>query len=226
MTTTTSSSSTTASPYTGTAATAPVTANSASGMSDMFLKLLVAQIQNQNPLEPSDPDQFVTQLSQLSQNEALQKLVSQNSATSNMLYSLQVLAMGNQVGSTVTVNASAVTLGTEAVQGSFTLSGPTSEATLVLTGSDGQAHRVSLGSRAAGAVDFTLDPATLGLPAGTYQIAVQAQGGETPQAQLRGQITRLHFDASGAPLLDVTGVGPVASSDITSFLGHQGSTTR
>lgn len=36
---------------------------------DTFLKLLVAQLQNQNPLTPSDPLQFVTQLAQFSSLE-------------------------------------------------------------------------------------------------------------------------------------------------------------
>ncbi|HZT30580.1 MAG TPA: flagellar hook capping FlgD N-terminal domain-containing protein [Bryobacteraceae bacterium] len=37
--------------------------------SETFLKLLVAQIQNQNPLDPTDSVQFVTQLAQFSQLE-------------------------------------------------------------------------------------------------------------------------------------------------------------
>ena len=36
-----------------------------------FLKLLVAQLQNQSPLDPSDPMQFVTQLAQFSSVEQL-----------------------------------------------------------------------------------------------------------------------------------------------------------
>lgn len=36
---------------------------------DTFLKLLVAQLQNQNPLEPSDPIEFVTQLAQFTSLE-------------------------------------------------------------------------------------------------------------------------------------------------------------
>lgn len=35
----------------------------------MFLKLLVAQIQNQDPTSPQDPSQFVAQLAQFSQLE-------------------------------------------------------------------------------------------------------------------------------------------------------------
>ncbi len=36
---------------------------------DTFLKLLVAQLQNQNPLQPSDPIEFVTQLAQFTSLE-------------------------------------------------------------------------------------------------------------------------------------------------------------
>ena len=34
-----------------------------------FLRLLVAQLQNQNPLSPSDPMQYITQLTQFSELE-------------------------------------------------------------------------------------------------------------------------------------------------------------
>ncbi len=36
---------------------------------DMFLQLLIAQIQNQDPLSPMDPTQFVSQLAQFSEME-------------------------------------------------------------------------------------------------------------------------------------------------------------
>ena len=55
----TSSSGSSYTPQSSTAAdpTAPVTEN-------MFLKLLVAQLQNQDPTNPADSTQFVTQLAQ------------------------------------------------------------------------------------------------------------------------------------------------------------------
>jgi flagellar basal-body rod modification protein FlgD len=37
----------------------------------VFLKLLISQLKNQDPLNPSDPMQFVTQLAQFSQLETL-----------------------------------------------------------------------------------------------------------------------------------------------------------
>ena len=39
-----------------------------------FLQLITAQMKDQNPLSPSDPTQFVTQLEGMSQVSAMQKL--------------------------------------------------------------------------------------------------------------------------------------------------------
>lgn len=48
-------------------------ASSNNGMSDMFLKLLMAQLKSQSPLDPLDPNQFVNQLAQFnSLNELIQ----------------------------------------------------------------------------------------------------------------------------------------------------------
>ena len=47
-----------------TAATSDATETTGQGMSDTFMKLLVAQLKSQSPLEPLDPNQFVGQLAQ------------------------------------------------------------------------------------------------------------------------------------------------------------------
>jgi flagellar hook assembly protein FlgD len=79
---------------------------STSDTANMFLKLLVAQIRNQDPLDPKDSSEYVNQLNQLSQTQMLESMVSQNRSSASMLEGLQVLAMGAQVGSTVTVTSS------------------------------------------------------------------------------------------------------------------------
>ncbi len=45
-------------------ATTETTASQSSGMNDMFLQLLVAQLKSQGPFDPLDPNQFVNQLAQ------------------------------------------------------------------------------------------------------------------------------------------------------------------
>jgi len=78
-----------------TAAAAPTTGTNSSPTSNpiqdtnsMFMKLLVAQLQNQSPLDPVDPTQFTSQLvqfnmlDQLSQiNQTLQKDLGSSSTT-------------------------------------------------------------------------------------------------------------------------------------------------
>ena len=54
------------------------------GLNDMFLKLLVAQLQNQSPLNPMDPTQFVGQLAQfseLSEVTSIYQLLQQQAST-------------------------------------------------------------------------------------------------------------------------------------------------
>lgn len=57
-----------ANPATDTAANTP-SATKGLESKDAFLKLLVAQIRNQNPLNPADGVEFLTQLTQFSQLE-------------------------------------------------------------------------------------------------------------------------------------------------------------
>jgi flagellar basal-body rod modification protein FlgD len=111
----------------------------------MFTKLLVAQIQNQDPLSPSDPSQFVQQLTQLSQTEALQSLASLTSNNASVLQSMQVLGLGAQVGSDVMAAATAVQLDGAKVGGSLTLGSNSSKTQLVLTGTMPDSHELALG---------------------------------------------------------------------------------
>ena len=74
---------------------------------DAFLKLLVAQMQNQDPLEPQSNEEFIQQLAQLTQVEELMDmnkgfesiflaLNSMNNSSMTQLLGTQVVAYGNQ----------------------------------------------------------------------------------------------------------------------------------
>jgi flagellar basal-body rod modification protein FlgD len=85
---TTSSASSTAS-----TTTAPITEN-------MFLQLLVAQLQNQDPSNPSDSTQFVTQLAQF---QTMEQSMNQGTTLSSMLSDLnQIVAALPGAGTTGT----------------------------------------------------------------------------------------------------------------------------
>jgi flagellar basal-body rod modification protein FlgD len=57
------------------------TTTSASGDEQMFLQLLVAQLKNQDPMNPADGTQFVAQLAQFS---SLEQLISLNTTVGNI----------------------------------------------------------------------------------------------------------------------------------------------
>lgn len=201
-------------------ANAVASATNANATSDMFTKLLVAQIKNQDPTSPTDPSAYVNQLTQLSQTESLQNMASLTSSNSSILQSLQVLALGAQVGSSVMVASSSVTLGTQPVHGSFTLASSSSKTNLVLTGSDGHKHTITLGAHGVGDVPFAVDPAALGLAPGTYAMQVDTDSGEKPTLQVAGTLSSVKLSSAGSVVIKVSNLGDVSPSDITSFNGQ------
>lgn len=199
----------------------PSAVSSNGDISSMFTTLLVAQIQNQDPLNPTDSSEYVTQLAQLSQVQSLTTLTTQGTSTAAMLQTLQAQTLGLQVGSQVTVSTGQLNLAGSPVTGNFTLANPSTQTSLVLQSASGRQTSLTVGSEPAGNVGFTIDPAKLGLPAGNYSVSVATSSGETPTVNVVGTLQSVKMSPSGTALVDVSGVGPVASSAITEFDGYQ-----
>jgi flagellar basal-body rod modification protein FlgD len=195
-----------------------------SATSDMFTKLLVAQIRNQDPLSPSDPTQFVQQLAQLSQTEAMQNLATLTSNSNDVLASMQVLSLGAQIGSNVMTRVSQVKLDQTPVSGQFDVTGSNTTTTLILTDSGGVDHKVELGASQAGTVPFSVDPAALGLKPDTYQLRVETSSKEAPGVDIAGRLNSVRISTSGV-VLSVSNVGDVAPKDITAFNGKSAKTS-
>ena len=190
---------------------------------DMFTKLLVAQIRNQDPLSPSDPATFVNQLSQLSQTEALENMTQTTAASATMLQSLQVLTMGGQVGSQVSVETTRVELGDEQIKGSVRLEGASTLTHVILTDVAGKQTKIELPPHGIGGQEFTIDPAKLGLPPGKYSIAAESSDGTKPPIEINGRLNSVRLDANGGILMQVAGVGEVEPGWITGFHGKNNS---
>src|SRR5208283_4163602 len=59
----------------GAGSTASSTGSNLSTVSNEdFLQILIAQLQNQDPLNPTDPSQFVTELAEMTQVQSLQSM--------------------------------------------------------------------------------------------------------------------------------------------------------
>lgn len=181
---------------------------------DDFLKLLVAQLQNQDPLDPSDPTEFTAQLAQYSSleqqfttNEHLAKIAAPDA---NME---RVSALG-MIGHGVVVEKSSFTLGSDPVGLGFKLEKAASNVNLLVKNAAGEyVGLVPAGAQDAGSRFFTWEGADLNgkaLPPGQYTLEVSAMAGDeavkaTPQ--LKGWVSGVDLNAQGSVL--VTSVGEV-----------------
>lgn len=85
---------------TGTPSTAPAPISDASNLgTDAFLKLLVAQLQNQDPMNPAQGTEFLAQTAQFTMVEKLTQIQQQNA---DQLAAQRVLQAGQLIGRAVT----------------------------------------------------------------------------------------------------------------------------
>ena len=202
-----------------------IVGNTASETSEMFTKLLVAQIQNQDPLAPTDPAQFVQQLTQLSQTESLQNLATLTSNNAGILQSMQVLSLGGQVGSDVMAETKTVKLdGSTKVAGQITLEASSAKTKLILTADNGDKYEVSIGTQAPGNVAFTIDPAKLKMPAGSYTMSVETSTKETPAIDIQGRLNSVRLSPTGDVMLNIANIGDTKPDTITAFNGKSTAT--
>jgi flagellar basal-body rod modification protein FlgD len=77
---------------------------------ESFLKLLVAQLKYQDPSNPTDPSQFMSQTAQFSQVEAMQNLQKQQTELLNSQQSTQATGLiGKKITGTPTLGGADVT---------------------------------------------------------------------------------------------------------------------
>jgi flagellar basal-body rod modification protein FlgD len=161
------------------ATTAPAAATSGTIDQGEFMQLLVAQLKNQDPTQPVQGTEFVTQLAQFA-------LVQQSSSQTQMLTNLSTQLTGlsnNQsadlVGKTVTVSGNSVTFnGTAATPSSVTLGSAAASVTGTITDSSGNVvQTLNLGAHAAGAMPIPWDGHDSSggtVPIGNYTVSVSA----------------------------------------------------
>ncbi len=194
--------------------------NSSDSLTNQFLTLMVAQINNQDPLEPQDGTEFVSQLAQFSQVESAENLVSLTQNNQVLMDNLQVLSTSQLVNSKVSVRTESITAdGETPINGSVELSANSNVVNLVLTDQLGNTKTVPLGANKAGNVEFSLDADELGL-SGTYSIAVEVDEGQgySPTVTVNGEVEKVSIPSDGgSTLLSVKGVGDVAYYEITQF---------
>lgn len=120
-----------------------------------FLRLLVAQINNQNPLEPQSNSEFVAQMAQFGTVDGVSKLNDSFSKLSSMMQSNQVLQASMLVGRKVLLPSDQAYFDGENVSGSVSLTQPVSQVKISYMDSKGQLlHVQNLGDQPGKELNF------------------------------------------------------------------------
>lgn len=171
----------------GTSATT-MTKSAAQESEDRFLKLLVTQMKNQDPLNPLDNAEVTSQMAQLSTVSGIEKLNATLQAMSSSFTSSQSLQAASMIGRSVLAPGSGLLLQNGAAVGGFELTQPVDRAVVTIKDAAGNMlHSVDMGSQQAGSVMFQWDGMTdsgASAPNGTYTFEVSAaQGGQKVAAE-------------------------------------------
>ncbi|WP_318440670.1 flagellar hook assembly protein FlgD [Photobacterium leiognathi] len=197
----------------------PNSANDANGLKNEFINLMVAQIQNQDPLNPLDGTEYVGQLAQFSQVESTENMAKLMQNSMVLLDNMQVLSTAGLVGKTVYVEGNEVELTDAKQQGRIELEHASSTVSIVLTDQLGNKKIMPLGPKNKGEVEFTIDPNALDLAKGKYQISVEvAKDIPQPSVLLAGEVSQVRVPSNGgAALVNVEGIGRVPFYQISQF---------
>lgn len=119
--------------------------NSGEALKNEFITLMVAQIENQDPLNPTDGTEYVAQLAQFSQVESSENLVQLMQNNTSVLNDLQVLSAANLVDQSVSVRTNRVNIEQgNGLEGYIDLQAPSSSVTLELLNSRGEVSTMCL----------------------------------------------------------------------------------
>lgn len=190
---------------------------------DDFLKLLIAQLQNQDPLQPMDNQQFAVQLATFNSLEQLMGINDKLGALQGAQGSASQYSAASLIGKEISTNGNVVNL-QPGNSPSINYKLETNAVKVLVNvhnGSGTLVRQLSLGAQNAGDQSIVWDgkdAAGQAAPAGLYGFEINAfdAGGKTVFAsgRIRGTVTGVRLDGS-EPVLEVGGV-QVPLSKVTS----------
>jgi flagellar basal-body rod modification protein FlgD len=201
----------------GTSAT-PATANDA-GSADRFLKLLVTQLKNQDPLNPMDNAQITSQMAQINTVNGIQTLNTTVQGLNAQFVQMQALQGAALVGHDITLQGNRVDVTDGAGVGGFEMAGAADQVKVEILNPAGRVvDTLNLGAETAGrhAFNWTAAAASDG---STYRFRVTATSGAATVATTaltRDRVLAVSTTAGGL-VLQTENSGDVAYADVKAF---------
>ena len=191
---------------------------------ERFMKLLVAQMKNQDPMNPLDNAQVTSQLAQLSTVTGVNKLNTTLESLQASMLSSQTLEAAGMIGHGVLVPGSSIALsGSQAILG-IDLAGAADAVKVTVRDAAGKAvYTMDLGAQPTGIVPVAWDGSTdSGTKAAdgkyTFEVEATSAGQSVGAATLSfGEVTSVTSATSGVNL-NVPDIGAVKLADIRQIL--------
>ena len=190
---------------------------------DQFLQLLVAQMNNQNPLDPQTNSEFVAQLAQFSQVEGIDNLNTSVESILSRTQSSQDLQASSLVGRKVILSTDTAVVDTsETFKGSVALTNASDNVYVnVLDKAGNQVSRINLGAQKVGQVTFMWDGKDSSgnvMAPGTYSFDALASVGGKDVAMgtsLPANVDSVTLGINGGEmLLNLAGLGSIGISKV------------
>ena len=202
----------------GTDASTLKTANEA-GSADRFLKLLVAQMQNQDPLNPMDNAQVTSQMAQINTVNGIEKLNRTVESLSGQFVQLQALQGASLVGRDVVVPGNLLDIENGVGQGGFELTGPADAVKVEVLAPSGQVvHTLNLGAQGSGmhSFDWAAGSATNESALRFRVTATTGSAASTPTTLMRDSVTAVTTSGTGFAL-ELQNAGSVPYASVRAF---------
>ena len=182
---------------------------------DDFLQMLIAQLQNQDPLNPLSGTDFAAQLAQFSSLDQLTKINTQLSSLASTLSSTNNSQVVSLIGDEVVANGNSITVSGASTTLAYNLSQNAQQGTIQIYDSNGTlVNTLTFGQQQSG--NNTVNWNTSNVNSGTYTFKVSAvdSSGNAVSAttMMTGTVTGVTFQ-NGVPYLSVNGQN-VALTDV------------
>lgn len=190
-------------------------------LQDNFMKMLVIQMKNQDPLNPADSSQFTSELAQLNTVKGIETLNSQFAGFLSQVRATDFLNSASLVGQRALVAGNTLAYAGAAVEGGATLATDAASVKVTISDANGKVvDEFDFGSASAGKVAFSWDGVTTDgtkMPIGLYKFAIAAADANgkavSATANTNVEVASVQRSATGANLALADG-RVIASTDV------------
>jgi flagellar basal-body rod modification protein FlgD len=196
----------------------PTSTKNAAETQDRFLKLLVAQMNNQDPLNPMDNAQVTSQMAQIQQVTSLSTLDTSIKGLGSQLGQMQALQSISLVGREVSVPSDKIQVVNGVAEGSYELDGAAKTVKLEILGPAGNViDTQQLGAQGSGRQTFSWKPGALAAEGTEVKYRITAANGTTPVTSTSYAYDKVNavYSENGSLKLNLDRLGPVDYTSVS-----------